>query len=222
VDRINEVTKDVFQGIIQVRQLDAAARPQPDLLHQRMRVFIERAMRKATEVGYSPQDAQDIGYALVAFADEVAVSRPGEVREYWLPRTLQLSFFNENQAGEGFFQRLQALVGDSVRADVLRVYYQCLLLGFQGKYRVRGGEVELASLVERVAASLRADSASSQLSPSGARPRDGRSGVRRALPLIGASVGAVVLSLVLYSVLRFTVASSADEIATRIASIIGG
>jgi type VI secretion system protein ImpK len=220
VDRINEVTKDVLQGIIQIRQLDASARPQPELLHQRMRVFIERAMRKATDVGFSSQDAQDIGYALVALADEVAVSKPGEIREYWLPRTLQLSFFNENQAGEGFFQRLSTLIGDPVRAEVLRAYYQCLLLGFQGKYRVRGGEVELATLVERVAASLRTETIPSQLSPSGARPRDGRSGVRRALPLIGASIGAVIASLLLYAVLRFTVASSADEIATRIASLV--
>lgn len=220
MDRINEVTKDVLQGIIQIRQLDASSRPQPELLHQRMRTFIERAVRKATDLGFSPQDGQDIGYALVALADEVAVSKPGEIREYWLPRTLQLSFFNENQAGEGFFQRLSTLIGDPVRAEVLRVYYQCLLLGFQGKYRVRGGEVELATLVERVASSLRADTIPTQLSPAGARPRDGQSGVRRALPLIGASIGAVVLSLLLYTVLRLTVASSADEIATRIASLV--
>jgi type VI secretion system protein ImpK len=222
VDRINEVTKDVLQGIIQIRQMDAAARPQPEVLHQRMRVFIERAMRKATDLGYSSQDAQDIGYALVAFADEVAISRTGEVRDYWLPRTLQLSFFNEANAGEGFFQRLSTLVGDTARNDVLRVYYECLALGFQGKYRVRGGEVELAAVTDRVTAALRADAISPKLSPQGARPRDTGGGVRGALPLIAASIGAVVLSLLLYAGLRLHLSSSAADLAARITAVIGG
>lgn len=222
MDRINEVTKDVLQGIIQIRQMDAAARPQPEVLHQRMRVFVERAMRKATDLGYSPSDAQDIGYALVAFADEVAISRTGEVRDYWLPRTLQLSFFNETNAGDGFFQRLSTLIGDSVRIDVLRAYYACLALGFQGKYRVRGGEVELAAVTDRVTSALRTDQIAPKLSPSGARPRESGGGVRGALPLIAASIGAVVLSLMLYAGLRFTLSSTASDLAARIATILGG
>ncbi len=222
MDRINEVTKDVLQGIIQIRQMDASARPQPEVLHQRMRVFIERAMRKATELGYSSQDAQDIGYALVAFADEVAIGRTGEVRDYWLPRTLQLSFFNEANAGEGFFQRLATIRGDSARLDVLRVYYVCLALGFQGKYRVRGGEAELATVIDQTSAALGTDRVSMRLSPSGARPKDAGGGMRSALPLVAASITAVVLSLVLYAGLRLHVASLTDSLTAQIAAVIRG
>lgn len=222
MDRVNEITKDVVDGIIQIRQLDATARPQPELLHQRMRTFTERAMRRAAELGYSTQDAQDIAYALVALIDETALSRPGELRDYWQRRTLQLAFFNENVAGDNFFERLQLLIGDPGRADVLRVYYTCLLLGFQGKYRVRGGEIELAAITERAAAALRVASTSTQLSPSGARPPDPGGGVRRALPLIGGSVVAVVASFLLYAALKISVVSSAEELASRIASIVSG
>lgn len=222
MDRINDVTKDVLQGVIQIRQLDTTSRPQPEVMHQRMKAFAERAMRKATDAGYSAQDAQDIGYALVALTDEVAVGKAGEVRDFWLPRTLQLSFFNENQAGEGFFQRLQGLIGDSQRLDVLRVYYQCLLLGFQGKYRVRGGEIELASIVERVGAALKTNSISTQLSPSGARPRGGQGGVRAALPLIWGSILAVVLSIALYLGLQFSLSSTASDIVTQIQEVVRG
>jgi type VI secretion system protein ImpK len=222
VDRIDEVTKDTLDGIIQIRQLDPSARPQPELLHQRMRTFLERAMRRATELGFSAQDSQDIGYALAALSDETALARPGELRDYWQRRTLQLAFFNENVAGENFFQRLQSMIGDPGRAEVLRVYYVCLLLGFQGKYRVRGGEIELASITERCASSLRAASASTVLSPSGARPRDAGGGVRRALPLIGASIAAVVASLVLYTALRVSLSSSASDVAQHIASLVSG
>ncbi len=222
MDRIDDLTADVFNFLIQLRRLDANAQPPPETVLQRLRSLIDTMGKRAADLGFSREDVLEITYAIVALADEAAIYAGGNLRQYWMQRPLQLQYFNENVAGENFFARVMALRQDARRVDVVRVYYTCLVLGFQGKYRVRGGEVELASLVERVAASLRADSASSQLSPSGARPRDGRSGVQRALPLIGASVAAVVLSLVLYSVLRFSVASSADEIATRIASIIGG
>lgn len=222
MNRINEVSKDVLQGIIQIRQLDAGTRPQPELLHQRMRTFVERAMRKASELGYSTQDTQDIGYALVALIDETAVSRPGEVRDYWLPRTLQLSFFNENVAGDGFFQRLQMLIGDHPRTDVLRVYYTCLLLGFQGKYRVRGGEIELASLIDRTSDALRTASIPTTLSPSGARPREAAGGASRALPIVGAAIAAVVMSLLLYSGLRISLASAASELTSRLSALLSG
>lgn len=222
MDRINEVTKDVLQGVIHIRQLDAGTRPQPELLHQRMRSFVERAMRRATELGYSAQDVQDIGYALAALTDETAVSRPGEVRDYWLPRTLQLSFFNENVAGEGFFQRLLMLIGDQPRADVLRAYYTCLLLGFQGKYRVRGGEIELASVTDRAADSLRTASISMALSPSGARPREAGGGVRRSLPIVAGAIATVLLSLVLYVALRMSLGSAASELSSRLSALVLG
>lgn len=222
MDRINEITKDALQGVIQIRQLDASARPQPELLHQRMRTFVERAMRRATELGYAAQDSQDIAYALVALIDETALARPGELRDFWQRRTLQLAFFNENVAGDNFFERLQLLMGDPSRADVLRVYYTCLLLGFQGKYRIRGGEIELASVTERAAESLRVANAPALLSPSGARPRDARGGVRRALPLVGGSLVAVVASVLLYSALKLSIASSASDLANRIATIVSG
>lgn len=222
MDRVNEVTRDVLQGIIQMRHLEPNGAPQPELLHQRMRAFAERTMHKAAELGYSPGDVQDITYALVALVDEVAVAQPGALRDFWLPRTLQLTLFNENVAGENFFQRLAVIMGDPARAEVLRVYYLCLLLGFQGKYRVRGGEVELASTTERVAAALRMSGVSTTLSPDGDRPKEKSRSRRGALPVVGVSVGAVALSFVLYGVLRFSLSSSTTELTSRIASLISG
>ena len=64
--------------------------------------------------------------------------KPGGIRDVWMSNPLQLHYFNENLAGEGFFYRLERILADPRRVEALRVYYLCLLFGFQGKYAVRG------------------------------------------------------------------------------------
>ena len=41
MDRINEVTKDCFNALFQVRQLDESSLPPPEVLHQRLLGFID-------------------------------------------------------------------------------------------------------------------------------------------------------------------------------------
>lgn len=218
MDRVNEVTKDVFNALAQIRRADERSQPMPEMLYQRMRSFIDRAMRRAGELGFSQQDVQDIGYALVALTDELVMSKGGELRDYWLPRSLQLQLFNTNVAGEGFFTNLQNLRQDPSRMDVLRVYYLCLLFGFQGQYRVRGGEIELASIIEDVGAILTRAGiiGESPLAPHAARPQEKLGGVRSHMPLVWMSVGAVVISLGIYFGMQLSVSSQADELIEHI------
>lgn len=218
MDRVNEVTKEVFNALAQIRRADERSQPMPEMLYQRMRSFIDRAMRRASEVGFAQQDVQDIGYALVALTDELVMSKGGELRDYWLPRSLQLQLFNTNVAGEGFFANLQNLRHDPSRMDVLKVYYLCLLFGFQGQYRVRGGEIELASILDEVGSTLtRAGMiGDSALSPHAARPQENLGGVRSHMPLVYISIAAVVLSLGIYFGLQWSVASQADDLIEHI------
>jgi type VI secretion system protein ImpK len=218
MDRVNEVTKEVFNALAQIRRADERSQPMPEMLYQRMRSFIDRAMRRASEVGFSQQDVQEIGYALVAFTDELVMSKGGELRDYWLPRSLQLQLFNTNVAGEGFFNNLQNLRHDQSRMEVLKVYYLCLLFGFQGRYRVRGGEIELASIVEDVGSTLsRAGMiGDTTLAPHAARPQENLGGARSHMPLVWISLGAVALSLAIYAGLMWSVDSDADDLIEHI------
>lgn len=218
MDRVNEITNEVFTALAQIRRADERSHPMPEVLHQRMRSFVERAMRRATELGFSHQDAQDIGFALVGLIDEIVVAKGGELRDFWLPRLLQLQFFNVNIAGEEVFHRLNSLIGDASRVDVLKVYYLILLFGFQGKYQVRGGEMELADVTDRVAEALRRAGQLKEvtLSPEGARPREAGSAVRRNLPLLAISLTAVAFALVVFVVLHFTLSSSTDDVLQEI------
>ena len=218
MDRVNEVTKEVFNALAQIRRADDRAQPMPEMLYQRMRSFIDRAMRRAGELGFSQQDIQDIGYALVGLTDELVMSKGGELRDYWLPRSLQLQLFNTNVAGEGFFNNLQNLRHDPSRMEVLKVYYLCLLFGFQGQYRVRGGEIELASIVEDVGALLtRAGMiGETALAPHAAQVLLRAGGVRSHMPLVWISLAAVVVSLGIYFGLKFSVGSQADDLVEHI------
>jgi len=218
MDRVNEVTKEVFNALAQIRRADERSQPMPEMLYQRMRSFIDRSSRRASELGFSNEDVRDISYALVALTDEMVMSKGGELRDYWLPRALQLQMFGTNVAGEAFFSNLENLRRDPSRMEVLEVYYLCLLFGFQGKYRVRGGEVQWASIVEDVGAALQRAGmiGETQLAPHAARPQENLGGVRSHMPLVWISVAAVVVSLGIYFGLQWSVSSQADDLVEHI------
>lgn len=211
MDRIHEITRESFNAVLQLRQLEDPALPDPKLLHQRLRGFIDAMFQRGAQAGFTREDVDDIAYAIVALADEVVLSKTDAIREYWIPNLLQLHYFKENVAGEAFFTRLETVRRDPRRIEVLRVYYQALAFGFQGRYRVRGGELELLTLTE----TLQRDLARGRryegevLSPSGERPDEAVARGGRAGPLLGISLGAMGLALLLYFGLRVNVSASA-------------
>ena len=102
--------------------------------------------------------------------------------------------------------------------EVLKVYYLCLLFGFQGRYRVRGGEIELASIVEDAGGVLARSGmiGDATLAPNAARPQENLGGVRSHMPLIYISLVAVLLSLGGYFVMKLVVGSQADDLIEHI------
>ena len=224
MDRVIEATEAVFNALAQVQQMDARSTPMPEMIHQQLSTYIEQAGRAASRMGFSQQDCDDIRYALVALTDETVLQREGSLREYWLPRLLQLRFFNENIAGEAFFQRLSTIRRDPARSDVLRVYYLCLLFGFRGQYGVRGGQIELADITDRVREELTRAKVlvpDLPLSPQGPRPYEAIADARRNLLLVWLSVVAAVASLVLYAWLHLDLADHAARLAERLTSLTG-
>ncbi len=200
MDRVNEATKDCFDTLIQLRQMEAAAIPPPEVLNHRLRSVIEEVLRRAAVLGFSHQDAQDMAYALVALLDEVVINKPEPYRQFWMSNLLQLHYFNETVAGDSFFTRLTAIRKDPHRVEVLRVYYLCLLFGFQGRYRIRGGELELMTLINAVQKDLaRASSFDfDSLAPHGERPAENLRMVRQRLSLTSAALVAFALALAFY------------------------
>jgi type VI secretion system protein ImpK len=218
MQRATEVTKDCFDAAIRIRNSDAAAVPPPEVLHHRLRGVVDEMLRRAAVLGFSHQDAQDMAYALVALLDEVALSRPEPYRSFWMTNLLQLQYFNENVAGDGFFHRVQALRKDPHRAEVLQVYYLCMLFGFQGRYRIRGGELELMTLIDSVQKDLeRAKPFDFDvLSPHGERPSESMFTSKRKLSPMVISLGALVLALVVYGGLLINLDGTVDTFMNEI------
>jgi type VI secretion system protein ImpK len=224
MDRVTEITEAVFNALAQIIVMDSDAVPMPEMIHQQLTIYVEQASRSALKAGFSQQDTDDIRYALVALIDETMLQRGGELREFWLPRVLQLRYFNENVAGEAFFRRLESLRKDTARRDVLHVYFLCLLFGFHGQYGIRGGQVELADIVDRVRDDLsRANVLSSDisLSPRGPRPPEPIADSRRNLLLVWVSLVAATASILLYIGLKLSLISQVTRLAESISALAG-
>ena len=150
MNRVNEVTKDSFNALIQLRNLPRDAAVRADHLHAQLRAYVDDMIARGKSAGMAESDIADLTYAIVGFADELAQKKPGPVRQYWEQRPLQLHYFGENIAGDGFFERLERILYDPSRVEPLAVYHMCLQFGFEGRYAVRGGELELDLVRRRV------------------------------------------------------------------------
>lgn len=221
MDRITEITKDCLNAIAQLREAEEASLPTASELHARLRASVDELLRRAAAAGYGREEANDIAYAVVALADEVVLSKGSdELRAYWGDQPLQLHFFQENVAGEQFFARLDAIRKDPRRGELLRAYYLALLFGFQGRYRMRGGDLELMGLVDSLSRELARSRAHDVevLSPAGERPAESLGRGARAGPLLWIAAGAVILALVVYVGLRVSLATGTAAVEGKIAA----
>lgn len=188
--------------------------PSPEVLQQRVSTLFDQMTRKCREAGFPEEDASEAKYAITAFTDEQIFRSAWPGRQQWMSQPLQLIYFNENTAGEGFFQRMAALQNQPNRAHVLEIYYLCLCLGFQGQYAVRGGE-GLGPIIDQLAGRLSATAGNAEvISPHG-EPREVLRGLmRREMPLVGLSIAFFVLAIVVFIVLKLVLAGSVSSAST--------
>jgi type VI secretion system protein ImpK len=199
MDRLNWVTQDCFNAVAQLARLGPQDHVQPELIQARMRGYLDALLKRAREAGYPEEDGRLMAYALIALCDETVLSGSNNLREQWAVQPLQLLYFGENTAGEDFFARLEQVRQNPRQLEVLRVFFLCLLLGFRGRYAVRGGEVALGDLVDGLRAQLfRALPMPEVLAPNGLRPEEGLLEVGRKLPVVWMALGVLALTAVLY------------------------
>lgn len=176
--------------------------PPPDELQRRISALFETMTRRCREAGIPDSDIEEAKYPIVALIDEQIFRSPWPGRQHWLARPLQLVFFNENTAGEGFFMRLERLQMQPERRHVLEIYFLCLALGFQGKYAVRNGD-GLLGLTEHVGSQVAAALPGADvISPRGEAPEAVRGLRQQALPIVGLGLGFFGFALVIFLILK--------------------
>lgn len=111
------------------------------------------AVQRTQAAGFSAADTQNCLFAVVAWLDELAMSRPWSGATTWRLAPLQRHYFATTRAGVEFFDRLEALADDAT--EVREVFGLALLAGFSGRYTHRTF-AELAdyraALLQRIAA----------------------------------------------------------------------
>lgn len=188
--------------------------PDPAELRNRIGALLNEMATKGAQAGLSRDDLEDARYAIVAFLDEQILASNWSGKQDWMLEPLQLAYFNENTAGEGFFKRMQALEARPERAHVLQLYYLCVSLGFQGIYAVIGAQA-LGAVHEQVGTRLmRSLPAVDAISPNGVPPDVGRRRKGRQLPVITAAVALLLVSIIVFVTLRLVLSSSASNAAS--------
>jgi type VI secretion system protein ImpK len=160
---------DLFLIIIRMREAEDLG--DPASMIKLINYYLDLFEKNCSAIKVPSESIADAKYALVALMDETVLSVPGNCRDYWISRPLQLEHFGDNIAGQEFYNKLQSmLVQPENKKDVLEVYYLCLSLGFEGKYKISNAEERLG-VMDDLGRKLRRTRirASSELSPHGKR-----------------------------------------------------
>ena len=125
------------------------------LFGERIERFLADLDRDALTHGVAREDVIAAKYAFCAALDEVVLRSSYQLRQLWETQPLQLKEFGDQLAGEHFFDRLELLRAQGgARLHALEVFHLCLLLGFEGRYAVQGGD-QLGNLNTRLGEEIR-------------------------------------------------------------------
>jgi type VI secretion system protein ImpK len=219
MDAVNQITAECFNAVAQLREVEGPY-VSPDLVHNRLCGYVDAMRARARENGVSQRDADDMAYAIVALIDEVALSRPEPLAGYWMNNSLQLKYFNENVAGEGFFTRLADIRKQGRRVDALRVYYQCLLLGFQGKHSIRGGDLELMRLMDSIRPEIQKQmDPVDALSPAGDPPDEPLVRSSQRNPFLWVALGVCAIAIAVFVGLKLSLNRQVSGLVDRVEEI---
>lgn len=177
-----------------------------------VRQFLAGMERTANREGIANEDVHAAKYAFCALVDEAVLRSDCSFREEWGRNPLQLMLFGDHLAGENFFTRLEDLRAQGApRLQSLEVYYFCLLLGFEGKYRIEGTE-KLHYLTARLGDEIvYLKGKRAGFAPHWPRPDKVSHALRRTVPLWAVAAVLVVVSLIGYFSLRYALQQETDQ-----------
>jgi type VI secretion system protein ImpK len=168
----------LYQGLLTgIVRIHSGRQPlvNADMFRRRTKEALAEVTREAMKRGYAAEHTIETDFAVVAFLDEVILTSKDPARDAWAQKPLQEELFNVSTAGEVFFARIERLQqrADTLElADILEVYYLCILLGFEGMYATTN-KTEIHLLTGRLQQRIeRIRGADPRFSPTGILPGD--------------------------------------------------
>ena len=123
-------------------------------LRPKVAALLQDFEKRAERYRFNHKIVQVSKFALAAFVDETVLLNNFPNREQWEKYALQLEYFGEQLAGNKFFEKLDAMLGQiETTKDAVEVYYVCMLLGFKGRYAVYEQE-KLLAIMQKTASAL--------------------------------------------------------------------
>jgi type VI secretion system protein ImpK len=166
--------QEMFTAVVRLR-FNRQSVPSADSFREHMRQALRSASQDAVQKGYSADDVKIAAFAVVAFLDESVLASNNPVFSTWSRLPFQEELFGHHMGGEAFFQYAQQLLArrDSAEtADILEVFFLCLLLGYRGRYGI-GNSGELRAIMDSIRDKIyRVRGAATPISPQWALPNE--------------------------------------------------
>lgn len=124
----------------------------PERLREYLVDQIRQFQARARQAGIAVEAIVGARYCLCTALDEAAALAPWGGGGAWSTHGLLVAFHNETWGGEKFFQLLARLsASPREHRNIIELQYFCLVLGFQGRYRVvENGAAQLETLTRRL------------------------------------------------------------------------
>ncbi len=161
-------------------------------------------------------------YVLCATADDIVQNLPSTDRLLWTQYSMLSRFFQIRDSGIGFYDELAKLrQNPQVNHNVLGLMHAAMSLGFEGKYRVAGGDVPHQQIRRDIYQTLRTREAraNEELSPHWRGQNIAAAYVRRAVPLWAVALSMSGLLLLSFMVFRWLLGDLSGVAEARLAGL---
>lgn len=166
--------QEIFTAVSRVR-FNRQTLSNGEAFREQLRQALRLAAQEGAQHGYSQDEVKLGAFAVVTFIDESVLASNNAVSSTWSRLPMQEEIFGHNVGGEAFFESVQQLLArrDSEQtADILEVFYLCLLLGYRGRYGI-GSSGELRAIMENIRDKIqRVRGSSAPISPQWAVPKE--------------------------------------------------
>lgn len=195
-----------------------------DSLRERVIAELRRFETAGIQAGVTTDQMRVGRYALCATVDDVVLNTPWGGQSAWAAKSMVTSIHREAWGGERFFDLLEQMQAEPKRHLLeLELFYACLSLGFEGRYRVSPrGHSDLARLRDGLYRVLRRErgDVDRELSPQwrGVADRYRPLGAVAPLWVVGAVTAALLMFL--YMALAYSLSGKTDGVYQKLAGLL--
>ena len=155
LNHILDISAPLLALVVRIASL--RSHDQLEDMHKRILHELESIELELHRKGYDRVTIMAHRYCLCSAIDEAIMNSPWGQDSSWSERSLLAIFHNETWGGEKFFVILDRVLMEPNRyLDLIEFLYQCLCLGYEGRYRVNhNGHMQLEAIIKEVHSVIR-------------------------------------------------------------------